>query len=254
MIDTHAHLDDHKFDCDREQLISEFEQNNITFVINNSCDFEGMTNGFELSQNHDRIFCTVGMHPYYPEQFNDEFKNFMIEKASNPKVVAVGEIGLDYHLGGEDRQAQKDLFACQLEMADKLGLPVTLHVRDAYQDAVDVLTSCKKYLNNPVVWHCYSGSAEFAKPFVKQGHYFALGGVITFAHKSDVIRAIPPQQILTETDCPYMTPLAFRGKRNEPKYIKFVLEKLAKVYDMPYHQLEDVILQNALRVFSKIKI
>lgn len=253
MIDTHAHLDDSAFDSDRETLIANFERDKVDFVINNSCDLDGMKGGFALSQKYERIYCTVGMHPYYPEAFDDNFVSLMKEYAQNEKCVAVGEIGLDYHIGNEDRKAQRDMFAYQLELADKLNLPVTLHIRDAYGDALDVLNACKRYLNHAVVWHCYSGSAEFAKPLAKRGHYFALGGAITFTHKTDVIKAIPITQIMTETDCPYMTPLQFRGKRNEPKYIQYVLEKMAHTYETDYETMEKQVLANTLCVFERIK-
>ena len=254
MIDTHAHLDDHAYDKDRQQIIDNFEKDGIDFVINNSCDVEEMTAGFLLAQKYDKIYCTVGMHPYYPEKFTPKFVADMEEYAKSPKVVAVGEIGLDYHLPC-DKEAQKQMFSAQLQIADKLGLPVTLHIRDAYQDALDVLTENKQYLNKPVVWHCYSGSAEFAKQLVKMGHYFSFGGAITFknAKKEEVLLAIPTDRIMSETDCPYMAPTPFRGPRNEPKMTKLVIEKMAQVYQLSFEEMEKILYQNTLKVFDRIK-
>ena len=144
--------------------------------------------------------------------------------------------GLDYYYDLSDRQTQKDVFAHQIEIADKLHLPLTLHIRDAYGDAQDILEAQKKYLNNGVLWHCYSGSAEFARQMAKKGHYFAFGGAITFknANKDEVIKAVPISQVLSETDCPYMTPVPFRGKTNYPKYVKYVVEKLAATYGVDF--------------------
>ncbi|MBR2985945.1 MAG: TatD family hydrolase [Clostridia bacterium] len=173
MIDSHLHLDDERLIGQVEQIVAEFDTRGIDFVINNSADLAGMIASYKLANTYEKVFATVGMHPHTAKDFDANFVHLMKEYAKNPKVVAVGEIGLDYYYDLSERQIQRDVFAEQIEIADQLGLPITLHIRDAYGDAMDVLNAQKKYLNNNVLWHCYSGSAEFAKQCAKLGHYFA---------------------------------------------------------------------------------
>ena len=255
MIDTHLHLDDQKFDGEREQLIDGLHEHNVDFVINNSCDLVGMLAGVRLADKYERIFATVGMHPHTAKEFDGKFVETMTTLATNQKVVAVGEIGLDYYYDMSERNVQRDVFAEQIEIADKLGLPLTLHIRDAYGDAVDILNAQKNHLNNGVLWHCYSGSAELARQMAKRGHYFAFGGAITFknAKKEEVLAEIPITQVLSETDSPYMAPVPLRGTVNNPYNVKYVVEKLADVYGMPFADTEKQLYDNTLRYFPKIK-
>ncbi len=255
MIDSHLHLDDEKFDGLRNKIIDNLQKDGLDFVINNSCDLKSMQKGVELATQHDKIFATVGMHPHTAKFFDDNFEKQMIAFAAHPKVVAVGEIGLDYYYDLSERNVQRDVFAHQLEIADKLHLPVTLHVRDAYGDAWDVLRAQKKFLNNGVLWHCYSGSAEFARQMAKEGHYFAFGGAITFknANKGDVLHAVPLDRILSETDSPYMAPVPLRGTANEPKNVALVLAKIAELKGISAQETENAVRQNTLRFFPKIE-
>ena len=255
MIDTHVHLEDERLLPQVDQIVSDFDKDCLQFVINNSCNLQSMTKAYELAQKYPNVYCTVGMHPHDAKDFNDQFAQLMQQCATHPKVVAVGEIGLDYYYDLSDRATQRDVFAHQIEIADKLHLPITLHVRDAYGDALDVLTAQKNYLNNGVLWHCYSGSAEFARQMAKKGHYFAFGGAITFknANKDEVIKNVPFEQVLCETDCPYMTPVPFRGKTNYPKYVRYVVEKLATTYGVDFDTMENQILTNCKRIFTKIQ-
>ena len=260
MIDSHLHLDDAKFAVEvggttlAEQVIAQFDQYGIEFVINNSCDMSTMLAGIELANKYEKIFATVGMHPHESKHFNQEFVARMESCAYNPKVVAVGEIGLDYYYDLSDRQIQRDVFACQIEIADKLRLPLTLHVRDAYGDAWDILRAQKKYLNNGVLWHCYSGSAEFARQMASQGHYFAFGGAITFknANKADVFEQIPFDRVLSETDSPYMAPVPLRGTVNTPLNIPLIVTKMAEMYGKSVQETEEQVRENTLRLFPKI--
>ncbi len=254
MIDSHLHLDDEKFDELRQEIIQNLAQNNVEFVINNSCDFVSMQKGVALAQEHHRIFATVGMHPHTAKDFDQAFEEAMKKFAAYPKVVAVGEIGLDYYYDMSERNVQRDVFAHQLEIADSLHLPVTLHVRDAYGDALDILRAQHNHLNNGVLWHCYGGSAEFARQRAKEGHCFAFGGAITFknANKGDVLQAIPLEQILSETDSPYMAPVPLRGTVNQPKNVALVVEKIAQLKGLSVQQTEQALHDNTLRYFPKI--
>lgn len=256
MIDTHLHLDDQVFDGKVDQIIAEMKACGVEFVINNSYDLNSMRSSVGLAHKYKEVYATVGMHPHDSKGFDDGFVAEMTALQSDPKVVAVGEIGLDYYYDLSDRQTQRDVFAAQIELADKYGLPVTLHIRDAYGDAQDILYAQRAYLNHGVLWHCYSGSEEFARQMVKKGHYFAFGGAITFknAHKDDVIRAIPLDRVMTETDSPYMAPVPFRGRTNTPCNIPIVLAKLAQVYDLPQATLEQQIHDNVTRFFTKITL
>ncbi len=254
MIDSHLHLDDEKFDGLRQEIIQNLAQNNVEFVINNSCDWVSMQKSVELAEQHQRIFATVGMHPHTAKYFDQAFEEAMKNFALSPKVVAVGEIGLDYYYDMSERNVQRDVFARQLEIADSLHLPVTLHVRDAYGDALDILRAQHNHINNGVLWHCYGGSAEFARQRAKEGHYFAFGGAITFknANKGDVLLAIPIEQILSETDSPYMAPVPLRGTVNQPKNVALVVEKIAQLKGLSAEQTEQALHDNTLRFFPKI--
>lgn len=254
MIDSHLHLDDSAFQGKADEIISKFDENNVKFVINNSSDYDSMLSSVALATKYEKVFATIGMHPHTSKDFDRTFVDKMIELTNNPKVVAVGEIGLDYHYDLSDRKIQRDVFAEQIEIADKLGLPITLHIREAYGDAVDILTAQRKYLNSGVLWHCYSGSEELAKQMVKRGHYFAFGGAITFknAKKEGVIAAIPKDKVLCETDSPYMAPVPLRGTVNTPFNIPLVVAKLAEVYGITPQKADEIILNNCLTLFPKI--
>lgn len=255
MIDSHLHLDDEKLRDNADEIISGFAKHNIEFVINNSCNFQSMIAGAKLASTYDNVYATIGMHPHDSRDFNDEFRLLMRKLAQNDKIVAVGEIGLDYYYDLSDRKIQRDVFAEQIEIADELNLPITLHIRDAYGDAWDILTAQKNYLNNGVLWHCYSGSAEFARQAAKLGHCFAFGGAITFknANKAEVLQAIPFDRILSETDSPYMAPVPLRGTVNTPYNIPLIVAKIAEIYGKDVDETERQIRENTLKLFNKIK-
>ena len=254
MIDSHLHLDDEKLRNASDEIIRGLKERGIEFVINNSCNLQSMIDGVSLASRYDNVYATVGMHPHDSKDFDDKFRALMRELAQNDKVVAVGEIGLDYYYDLSDRNVQRDVFAEQIEIADELHLPITLHIRDAYGDAWDILQAQKQRLNNGVLWHCYSGSAEFARQAAKRGHYFAFGGAITFknAKKEEVLNAIPFDKILSETDSPYMAPVPLRGTINTPYNIPLVVAKIAEIYGKTVDETEAQIRENTLRLFTKI--
>lgn len=256
MIDSHLHLDDEQLKGNVEQIVAELDKQNFAFVINNSCNYQSMVDGFALAQKYAKVFCTVGMHPHDSKFFDEKFVQKMQELAPHSKVVAVGEIGLDYYYDLSERGVQRDVFAQQIEIADKLHLPITLHVRDAFGDAWDILQAQKQHLNNGVLWHCYSGSAEFARQMAREGHYFAFGGAVTFknAKKEDVLKQVPLDRILCETDSPYMAPVPLRGTVNTPLNIPLVVAKLAETYGVSTQQMQQQIRQNALKLFPKIQL
>lgn len=254
MIDSHLHLDDEKLRDNADEIIRGLNEHGVEFAINNSCNLQSMLDSVKLADTYGNVYATVGMHPHDSRYFDDKFRALMTELARNEKVVAVGEIGLDYYYDLSDRNIQRDVFAEQIEIADKLNLPVTLHIRDAYGDAWDILQAQKRHLNNGVLWHCYSGSAEFARQAAKLGHYFAFGGAITFknAKKEDVLQSIPFDRILSETDSPYMSPAPLRGTINTPYNIPLIVAKIAEIYGKPIEETEAQIRENTLRLFKKI--
>ncbi len=256
MIDSHLHLDDPAIADDTERIVRECAEQGIELLINTSCDYASMLQGVRLADAYPAVYATVGMHPHDSKDFDATFIAEMTALAAHPKVVAVGEIGLDYHYDLSDRATQRDVFAAQLEYADRFGLPVTLHVRDAYGDARDILRAQRRFLRHGVLWHCYSGSPEFARQAAKEGHYFSFGGAITFrnAHKEQVLAEIPIERVLSETDSPYMSPEPYRGKPNTPLRIPIIVAKLAEIYGVAPTDMEAAIRANTLRFFPKIHL
>ncbi|MDE7208275.1 MAG: TatD family hydrolase, partial [Clostridia bacterium] len=185
--------------------------------------------------------------------YDSECEEFYAQNASHKKVLAIGEIGLDYYYDKSERDVQRDVFARQIVLADKVGLPIVLHIRDAYGDAVDILDAHKDKLNHGVLLHCYSGSAEMIKQFNKYDCYYALGGAITFknAKKDDVIKSIPENRLLVETDSPYMTPVPYRGQPNEPKYVNLVVDKIAETKGVNREEIEQLTYANTKALFFK---
>ncbi len=254
MIDSHLHLDDPKLRDNVKQIVADCAAQGVELLINNSCDYASMLAGVELAESYDCVFATIGMHPHDSKSFDGKFVETMNRLAAHPKVVAVGEIGLDYFYDLSDRQTQRDVFAAQIELADSYKLPLTLHVRDAYGDAWDVLRAQKKHLNSGVLWHCYSGSAEFARQAAREGHYFAFGGAVTFknAHKEEVLEQIPIDRVLSETDSPYMSPEPLRGRVNTPLNLHLVVAKLASCYNVDVNAMEAQLKENTYRLFPKL--
>ena len=257
LIDTHCHLDDEQFDADREEIIQNLNHDCLEFVINASSDFASSRNSLNLAETHKNIYATLGVHPYAPDEFDAEFLQFVTLKANHPKVIAIGEIGLDYHYENIDKTLQQEVFLKQLLLADKLNLPVVLHIRDAHEDALKILKQHKKYLKNGGVVHCFSGSLEIAKEYLKLGLYLGFDAPITYKNANkllDVINFTPLDKILVETDSPYLPPQSMRGERNQPKNVEEVAFKLCEIKNISMYEFEKIHLQNIFNVFPKIKL
>ena len=255
MIDCHVHLDDPRYDGERKEIISNFAADGIDFVINSSSDVASMNAGAALAEKYEKIYATVGLHPSCADEFNDAAIERIKELAEKPKIVAMGEIGLDYHYPDTQKQLQKDVFAAQIELADGLGLPLVLHIRDAWGDALDILKAQNRFLNSGVMFHCYSASVETTKLLAQRDWYFSVGGSLTYMAKKRyaMLAEIPLGQIVTETDGPYLAPEPYRGRLNYPKYIRFVLPLLADAYGLTTEQTEAQVEYNAKKYFKKIK-
>ena len=255
MIDVHAHLNDERLLPRADEIVGAMSADGLESIIVVGYDFPSSKTAYELSKKFGNVYAAVGCHPHDSKSYTDEEENFYRSVASDDKVVAIGEIGLDYHYDLSPRDVQKEIFARQLALADELKLPVELHVREAYKDALDILTACKNYLNSGVLLHCYSGSAEMVREFDKFDCYYSFGGTVTYknANKGEVLERVRRDRLLLETDCPYLAPVPMRGKDNEPKYVQYTLSAIASMLNMERADLETLTSNNAKKLFRKLK-
>lgn len=251
IFDTHAHYDDIAFDDDREKILSSLPKNdNIYAVVNAGADIESSKKSINLSEKYSYIYAAVGVHP---ENISNTPKDYIsqLEKLilNSEKIVGVGEIGLDYHYTKENKEQQKDLFESQVKLAIKHDLPIIVHDREAHGDTMEIL---KKH-NPKGVLHCFSGSLEMAQEVIKMGMYIGIGGVITFKNAKNavyVVENISLENIVLETDAPYMSPVPFRGKRCDSSYIKYTAEKISEIKNISLKEVFEVTKQNAKNLFG----
>ncbi len=254
LIDAHAHLNDPRLYTIIEEIVADYRQHNVGAIINAAYDLQSSRLGQIIAKDYEDCYYTVGLHPHDARLATQEMYDEMIALANSKKAVAWGETGLDYHYDLSPRQEQQEQFVQQLEIADSLGLPVVIHLRDAYQDINKILNENKHYLKNGVLLHCYSGSAELVRDvYNKLDCYYSLGGAVTFAKNKDkVLKEIPPNRLLLETDCPYMTPVPHRGKLNRPSYIYLIRDKIAELLDKTPEEIENTTTQNAKNFYKRI--
>ncbi|MCR4989625.1 MAG: TatD family hydrolase [Lachnospiraceae bacterium] len=257
IFDTHAHYDDEAYNEDRDELIKSLPENGVSNVVNISATLGGIKESLKLSEKYDMIYAALGVHPEgISELSDDEIKNITklcIDNAvySGGKVAAVGEIGLDHSYEDLDRALQVKWFEAQLDMAKKVNLPVVIHSRDAAEETYEVMKSNKCEDIGGIV-HCFSYSKEMAKKFLDMGFYIGVGGVLTFKNARKLVEAceyIPLENIVLETDCPYLCPSPFRGQRNDSTMIKYVSEKLGEIKNLSPGEVEDITELNARRVY-----
>jgi len=254
-IDSHAHLDDERFDDDREIVIKNLKTDQINMVINIGADIASSKSTLNLAKTYDNIYSVVGVHPHSVSELVGVGLDEIESLARNKKTVAIGEIGLDYYYENSPKQLQKEYFIEQIRLAKKLDLPIVIHSREAVKDTLDIIKS-EKSSNLRGVMHCFSSSVEIAKEYVKLGFYIAIGGVVTFKNArvtKEVAKYVPLESLLIETDCPYLAPEPFRGKRNEPKYIKYTAEEIAKIKEVDLEEIAKITSANAKKLFE-IKI
>lgn len=252
--DSHAHLDDEAFDKDREELLEQLEQD-LDGVINAGCDGESSAKAVELAQRYDFIYAAVGYHPENLTGIPAGYLQQLAKWAQLPKVVAIGEIGLDYYWKeNEPKEVQKRIFLEQIDLAKQFNLPIIIHDRDAHGDMLELFQ--KEVSGVQAVFHCFSGSLEMAKELAKRGYYFGFGGTSTYKNAQkvrEVLQYVPKELILLETDCPYLTPVPFRGKRNNPGYVEYTARNAAEVLQMDFAELAALTAANTKRLFWKIK-
>jgi len=249
IFDSHAHYDDDAFDSDRDELLSNLQSKGVCNIINNACDIETSKISISLAEKYDYIYAAVGIHPQNASEVPKDWKNTLTKLSEHKKVVAIGEIGLDYHYDTPERSVQKELFEAQLDLARELCLPVVIHDRDAHGDIYDILRSKKEVKG---VIHCFSGSVELAKETVNMGMYIGLGGVVTFKNAKmpvEVAKYLPLDRLLLETDAPYMSPVPFRGKRCDSSMIAYSAMKIAEIKNISAEEVINAAKENAERLF-----
>ena len=250
LFDTHAHMDDRAFDADRAQLLSDLPRQGISYLMNPGCSLESSRNADRLSREYDYIYAAVGSHPDAADEVNEEvLEEYRKLCKQNPKIRAIGEIGLDYHYEDIPRELQQKAFRAQMALAAELGLPAIVHERDAHADGMRIVTEFPTVTG---VFHCYSGSLEMAKWLIDRGWYIGFTGVLTFknARKAiEVASQIPLDRLVLETDCPYMAPEPFRGKRNDPGKLYRMAEKLAQLRGMTVEEIHHITTENGKRLY-----
>ena len=254
MIDSHVHLDDSKFDYDRENLIENLKEHGLDRVYNIGADLESSIASVELADKYEIIKAVIGVHPHAASEYNQEVEDKLIELAKNENVRAIGEIGLDYYYDNSPRDIQVQVFKKQIELANKLKLPIVVHSREAAKETFDIISSYKeKYKDLKFLIHCFSQSVEMMREYVKMGCYIALGGVVTFKNSKvpkEVAKEVPLENLLLETDCPYLAPEPMRGKRNEPMFIKYSAQKIAEIRGISLEELLKATDENTRRFYN----
>lgn len=250
IFDVHAHYDDQKFDEDREELLSSLPSLGVKAVVNASVDLATAKRAIEFTEKYPYMYAAVGIHPENLEGLEDNYLKILGDLyKNNKKVVAIGEIGLDYYWD-IPKEPQLKVFEDQLKLSLELDAPVVIHDREAHADTMRIL---KKYTPKKVLLHCYSGSKEMLKEVIKLGAFISMGGVVTFKNARvpvEVCEAVPLDRLFLETDCPYLSPIPFRGKRNSSEKIAFTAEKIAEIKGMDPQQLIDITTKNACEFFG----
>ncbi len=257
LIDSHAHLGDPRLTDRLSEIASDAR---FKFIINATSSLTASEKGLKIADEFKKVYTMVGIHPDDAPEYDENVADFLREACKNPKVVAIGEIGLDYHEMTCTKEKQIEVFLAQCKIADEAGLPVIIHIRDAFGDFVEVVRNNQKLFNNGMLIHCFSGSAEFASEMMRivPNCYFAFGGVLTFKNARgvpDALKKIPLDRLLSETDCPYLTPEPLRGRcLNEPAFVCHTVQKMADLKEISLEKMEDIIEANTLRLFKRIKV
>ena len=250
IIDTHAHYDDDAFDEDREQLLGSMQEAGVSLIVNAAASLSSTETTAALVKQYPFIYGTAGVHPDEVGELNEETFAWLRQMAQKDKIVAIGEIGLDYYWDKEEHQAQKYWFQRQLEMARELDLPVVVHSREAAQDTLDMIKEHAKGLTCDI--HCFSYGVEMAREYLNLGHYLGIGGVLTFKNSrklKEVVEYMPLDRMLLETDCPYLAPVPYRGKRNSSLYLPHVVETIAQIKGVSEETVIRTTYENAKKFY-----
>ena len=250
MIDTHSHInfDDYKENFD--SFLKDIKNNGTDYVIIPGVEPSTFDEIISICEKHDMLYAAIGVHPSEAKTYTQETEKKIYEKIKNKKVVAIGEIGLDYYWEQETKELQKEVFRKQLKIAEELQIPVLIHDREAHEDTFNIL---QEYNLKDVVFHCFSGNSDFAQKCIEKGYYIAIGGVVTFKNAKDlkeVAKITPLDKLLLETDAPYLAPVPYRGKLNTPAYLKYIAQEIANIKDIDVEEVKTNTTQNAKRIFN----
>lgn len=251
LFDTHAHYDDERFDGDREALLAGMPEKNVGLIVNPGCDISSSRTAVALAESFDFVYAAVGIHPENCGDFEPSMIDRLRQMAKNPRVVAIGEIGLDYYWAeNPPRGLQQEVLRRQLRLAEELGLPVIIHDRDAHGDTLEIVREFPRVRG---VFHCFAGSAEMARELIKMGWMLSFNGAVTFKNAKkapEVIAAVPLEKLMIETDAPYLTPVPHRGERNDSSYVRLVAEKIAQIKGLTPEEVEKATWENGRRFFG----
>lgn len=252
LFDTHAHIEDKRFEKDYEEMIQRAKDVGVNYILNVGCHEEEIEKVVIAAEKYPTVYAAIGLHPNNAKQESEKLWQRIYELAEHPKVVALGEMGLDYYRDNSPKDIQKRVFIKQIGMAKELNKPIIVHDRDAHQDCFDIVKAeGAKEVGG--VFHTYSGSIEMAKEIMKLNFYISVAGPVTFKNANrllEVAKFIPLDRLLIETDCPYLTPHPHRGERNEPAYVRFVAEKIAELKGISFEELARASLENAKKLFK----
>lgn len=253
LFDTHSHYDDEKFDYDRDAVLMSLEGNGVGYAVDVGCSFSSIPKAMSLAEKYEFMYFTAGLHPCdvldAEKNGENETLDYLRSVLSHEKAVALGEIGLDYHWDDVPRDIQKKWFRMQLELAEEIDIPVVIHDREAHGDTMDIL---REYKNVKGIFHCFGGSPEMAAELIKNGWYISFSGVLTFknaARLPEVAKIVPNDRMLLETDCPYLAPQPFRGKRNDSALMRYTAMRLAEIRGMTYDEVVKITEDNAFCVY-----
>lgn len=251
LFDTHAHLNAEQYNEDLEQVIERAKSEKVEKIVVVGFDRPTITRAMELIEEHDFIYAAIGWHPVDAIDMTDEDLAWIKDLSQHEKVVAIGEMGLDYYWDKSPKDVQKEVFRRQIALAKEVNLPIVIHNRDATEDVVTILKE-EGAAEVGGIMHCFTGSLETAKACMEMNFYISFGGPVTFKNAKkpkEVVKEIPSDKLLIETDCPYLTPVPFRGKRNEPSYVKYIAEQIAELREISFEELAELTTKNAKKVF-----
>lgn len=252
LFDSHAHLDSERFEGERDAIIERAKAAGLSLIMNPGADYESSVKAVELSEKYDMVYAAVGIHPHDASSMDEMMLSLLKALARKKKVMAIGEIGLDYHYDYSPRDVQQKVFIDQIRLAKSLKLPIIIHDREANDDMMRILKE-ETAFETGVVMHCFSGSAELARQYVKLGAYISIAGPLTFKNNRktiEVVEVVPLDRLFVETDSPFLTPVPFRGKRNEPAYVEHVADKIAEIKGLTYREVVEATKTNACRFFG----
>lgn len=274
LIDIHAHIDDDKLKDDVENVVKRASEAGVKYIVNATCDIDSINDTLALVKKFENVYATLGIHPQALFEYDEKVENMIYAEKDNPKVVGIGEIGLDYHdmetqiayikqsypqyqniTEDEVIKVQKDIFIKQIKLASRMNLPIVVHSRDATQDTLEIIKEYAAILPKKGLIHCFSGSAEIAREYFKLGFYISVGGSVTFKNARnipEVLRQCGIDNVMLETDCPYLCPEPYRGQINEPKNVVLVNDKIADLLDMDYKEVEEKTTANARKLFGRL--